>query len=516
MTAMFSSLEALADVASDLSSSLATRDRYERLLEAVRQAVPCDAACLMALEGDELVPLAAHGLLPQAMRIRYPRRQHPRLDAILANPQPIQFPANSTLPDPFDGNLQVDPHALHGIHACLGCALRDGDAVVGALTADALEPRAFDHLDPQLLRLLAGLAGAALRTARMIEILETTVDRQAQDLRDRARDAYRSGFLGVSAGAQRVLEDVRLVAATDLPVLISGETGVGKELVAAMVHAGSPRRERPLVIVNCAALPESLAESELFGHLAGAFTGATHDRAGKFELADRATIFLDEIGELPVQLQAKLLRALQQGEVQRVGSDRSHRVDVRVVAATNRNLEAEIAAGRFRADLYHRLATYPIAVPPLRSRLEDLSILADHLLTQHRRKIGCPTPVLGAASLDLLKRYPWPGNVRELDNVLARSILRALGEQQDGRQLEILPRHLSPDLEVRSEFPVVVRERALSPLVPRPLADQVDDFQKQVIARTVKSQKGNWAAAARSLGMHRANLHAIAKRLGLK
>ena len=517
MAAVLSSLEALADIAGDLSSSLATRDRYERLLQAVRRVVPCDAACLMALEGDELVPLAAHGLLPQAMRTRYSRaHHHPRLDAILANSEPVQFPDNSPLPDPFDGHMLVDPEALHGIHACLGCSLRDGDAVVGALTADALEPRAFDALDPQLLRLLAGLAGAALRTARLIETLETTVDRQAQDLRDRARDAYRSGFLGVSAAAQRVLEDVRLVAATDLPVLISGETGVGKELVAAMVHASSTRRERPLVVVNCAALPESLAESELFGHLAGAFTGASHERAGKFELADRATIFLDEIGELPTPLQPKLLRTLQQGEVQRVGSDRSHRVNVRVLAATNRNLEEEIAAGRFRADLYHRLATYPIVVPALRSRLEDLSILTDHLLSQHRRRIGCPTPVLGPSSLELLKQYPWPGNVRELDNVLARSILRAMGEQHDGKLLEIAPRHLAPDIESRPDLNAPARIEAPAAADRRPLVEQLDEFQKQVILRAVKEQAGNWAAAGRSLGMHRANLHAIAKRLGLK
>jgi anaerobic nitric oxide reductase transcription regulator len=516
MTSAQLSLEALADVAGDLTSSLAARDRYERLLQAVRRVVPCDAACLMALEGEELVPLAAHGLSAAASRIRYQKGQHPRLDAILANQLPIQFPSDSTLPDPFDGQLQVDPGALHKIHACLGCALRDGDAIVGALTADAIEPRAFDTLDPQLLRLLAGLAGAAVRTARLIEMLETTVDRQAQDLRDRARDAYRSGFLGVSPGAQRVMQEVRLVAATDLPVLISGETGVGKELIAAMVHAASPRRDRPLVIVNCAALPETLADSELFGHCAGAFTGANHDRAGRFELADRATIFLDENGELPASLQPKLLRALQQGEVQRVGSDRTHRVNVRVVSATNRNLEQEVADGRFRADLYHRLATYPIVIPPLRSRLEDMSILADHLLNQFRRRIGCPPPVLGVRALELLKSYPWPGNVRELDNVLARAVVRALGDSRDERKLEIAPRHLASDLDPHHVGPPASVVPRATLRDERPLVERVEDFQRRVIEEKVKEHRGNWAAAARSLGMHRTNMHAMAKRLGLK
>jgi len=516
MSSTRSTLEALADSAYDLTASLAAHDRYERLLQAVRRVVPCDAACLMVLEGDALVPLAAYGLSNAAFGTRYVRGQHPRLDAILSNLQPIQFPADSALPDPFDGHLQLDPGALHGIHACLGCALRDGDAIVGALTADALEPRAFDQVDPQLLRLLAGLAGAAVRTARMIETLETTVERQAQDLRDRARDAFRSGFLGVSPGAQRVMQEVRLVAATDLPVLIFGETGVGKELVAAMVHATSSRRDRPLVIVNCAALPEALAESDLFGHCAGAFTGATHDRAGRFELADRASIFLDEIGELPAALQPKLLRALQQGEVQRVGSDRTHRVDVRVISATNRNLEQEVAAGRFRADLYHRLATYPIAIPPLRHRQEDLPILADLLLNQHRRRIGCPPAVLGGSSLELLKTYAWPGNVRELDNVLARAVVRALGDAHDSRKLEIAERHLAPDLEPNAQGQQPELKTVSRLQDERSLVEQVEDFQRGLISDRVRAHNGNWAAAAKSLGMHRANMHVMAKRLGLK
>jgi anaerobic nitric oxide reductase transcription regulator len=509
-----SSLDALADVASDLTSSLAARDRYERLLRAVRRVVPCDAACLMALEGDELVPLAAYGLKRDALRLRYPRQAHPRLQAILASKQPIQFPADSKLADPFDGQLEGDPQALQSIHACLGCALRDGNSVVGALTADALEPTAFDSVDSRLLRLLAGLAGAALRTARLIETLETTVDRQAQDLRDRTRDASRSGFLGVSPAAQRVLHEVAIVAGTEMPVLISGETGVGKELVAAMLHASSTRRERSLVTVNCAALPEALAESELFGHQAGAFTGATQDRAGKFELADHGTLFLDEIGELPGAIQAKLLRALQHGEVQRVGSDRVHRVDVRVLAATNRNLEQEVAEGRFRADLYHRLATYPIYVAPLRDRLQDLPILADHLLNQHRRRLGCGVPVLDAESLELLQHYTWPGNVRELDNVLARAVLRAMSQQPGAVELHVARRHLSLDIAESSTGTAPIASQAQ--VDARPLSDQVDDFQRQAIAAAVEQHKGNWAAAARSLGMHRANLHTLAKRLGMK
>jgi anaerobic nitric oxide reductase transcription regulator len=301
-----------------------------------------------------------------------------------------------------------------------------------------------------------------------------------------------------------------------MPVLISGETGVGKELVAAMVHASSTRRERSLVTLNCAALPEALAESELFGHQAGAFTGATQDRAGKFELADNGTLFLDEIGELPLAVQAKLLRALQQGEVQRVGSDRVHRVNVRALAATNRDLEQEVAAGRFRADLYHRLATYPIAVPPLRNRAEDLPILADHLLNQHRRRLGCGVPVLDAESLELLQHYAWPGNVRELDNVLARAVLRAMAQQPGVDQLRIARRHLTLEIAEASSRTGAAQSATNVPPDNRTLGEQVDDFQRRAIAAAVDQHKGNWAAAARSLGLHRANLHTLGKRLGMK
>lgn len=505
-------LVVLADAARDLTASLSAPDRHERLLRAVRRVVPGDAACLLVLEGDALVPLAGYGLLQSALTRSYARAEHPRLDAVLRASLPVRFPADSPLPDPFDGALLADPGGAHRIHACLGCALHHEETPVGALVIDALAPDAFDGLDPELLRLLAGLASAALRTARLIDGLETTVARQSQDLRDRAREARSRGFLGVSAAARRVLDEVALVAATPFPVLIVGETGVGKDLVAAQVHARSSRRDRPLVAVNCAALPHELAESELFGHARGAFTGATTERAGKFELADRATLFLDEIGELPLSLQPKLLRVLQQGEVQRVGADRALRVDVRIVAATNRDLWAEVEAGRFRADLYHRLAAYPLLVPPLRERVEDLAILADHLLGQHQRRLGAPEVVLRADGLEPLREYTWPGNVRELDNLLGRALLRALRDDRPRGRVEIGAEHLRQDL---SAIPVS-GGRASVPASGGTLAEQVEELRRRRITEAVAAHDGNWAAAARSLGLHRANLHALAKRLGLK
>lgn len=208
-------------------------------------------------------------------------------------------------------------------------------------------------------------------------------------------------------------------------MLISGETGTGKELVAKAVHQGSPRAANPLVYLNCAALPESVAESELFGHVKGAFTGAISNRSGKFEMADNGTLFLDEIGELSLALQAKLLRVLQYGDIQRVGDDRSLRVDVRVLAATNRDLRQEVVEGRFRADLYHRLSVFPLSVPPLRERESDVVLLAGYFCEQCRLRMGLARVILAEAARNRLQQWSWPGNVRELEHAIHRAVVLA-------------------------------------------------------------------------------------------
>jgi len=368
---------ALQQIAIDLTTSLRAHDRYQRLLDVVRSAIPCDATALLALRDGALTPLAVRGLSAQVLGMRFAPAAHPRLQAILRSATPLRFAANSALPDPFDGLVDGAPGgpprsaAMPHVHDCLGCPLMAEGHVVGVLTADALAPGAFDGLDQDLLIALGALAGAALHTARLIEAVEAVADQRGMVVAELTRPSAGTGgapMIGTSAAMEIVRQEIDAVAITDFPVLILGETGVGKELVARGIHTASHRRAAPFIQVNCAALPESLVESELFGHVRGAFTGAIATRPGKFEIADGGTLFLDEIGELPLGVQAKLLRALQEGEIQRVGADKPIRVDVRILTATNRDLVREVAEARFRADLYHRLDVFPLRVPPLRER----------------------------------------------------------------------------------------------------------------------------------------------------
>ncbi|MBK9471285.1 MAG: nitric oxide reductase transcriptional regulator NorR [bacterium] len=511
-------LAPLLDIARDLTASLAAADRYQRLLAAMQRLIPCDAACLLRLEGEALVPLSAVGLAPEALVRTYNRGEHPRLDAILGTREPVRFAADSGLPDPFDRLLAGKQSELADVHACLGCVLMHDNRIVGALTADALDPRAFDGVDLQLLATFAALAGAAVRTTALIESLESTAARRelvARDLQRTAGQAAGERILGGSRAVRALLTELATVAASDLTVLITGETGVGKELVARHLHLHSLRGAQPLIQVNCAALPESLAASELFGHVSGAFTGAVRDRAGKFEIADGGTLFLDEVGELPLSLQPVMLRAIQQGEIQRVGSDRAHRVDVRVIAATNRDLRAAVAAGRFRADLFHRLAVFPVAVPPLRERREDIALLAAHFADSTRRRLGAPPVRLGEDAHAALAAADWPGNVRELENVVSRGVLRAAREGGDPvlvglRHLDLLPAPVSIDEGAGPEAAAGAVRGAL------PLRDQVAAFKRARISQALERHDGSWAAAARELGLQRGNLHNLATRLGLR
>ena len=292
-----------------------------------------------------------------------------------------------------------------------------------------------------------------------------------------------SGVLGASPRMREIFHLLELVSPSDANVLLLGETGTGKELVARAIHRNSPRAAGPFVVVNCAALPETLMESELFGHERGAFTGAVSRQEGRFLLAHRGSLFLDEIGELSLTTQAKILRVLQTREFEALGSTRTLKVDVRIIAATNRNLEARVRDGRFRDDLFYRLNVFPIVLPPLRERLDDLALLADHFLrtygAKNRRKIKAMSPEV----LQAFQDYPWPGNIRELENVIERGVIVCLG---DTLTLRDLPDHLQ-------HAGWAVPDRMVEPELP--------ELERQFISRTLEKVDGKRQAAAEHLGI---------------
>ncbi len=277
------------------------------------------------------------------------------------------------------------------------------------------------------LRIFADYAAVSIANARafeQIEALGAQLEQENSYLREEVTSALGIGdFVGDSPGLQKVLRQVQLVAPTDAAVLVTGESGTGKELVARAIHDRSARASRPLIKVNCSAVPDGLFESEFFGHVRGAFTGAATDRPGRFELADRGTLLLDEIGEVPLAMQAKLLRVLQEQEFERVGDNRTRRIDVRIVAATNRDLRREVDQGRFRQDLYYRLSVFPIEIPPLRERRTDVPGLVLHFVRQSARRLNRPVPKVSQATMARLAAYEWPGNIRELQNLVERAVI---------------------------------------------------------------------------------------------
>jgi transcriptional regulator with GAF, ATPase, and Fis domain len=311
-------------------------------------------------------------------------------------------------------------------------------------------------------------------------------------------DFHQFGVLGVSPRMQEVFQLLELASPSEANILLLGETGTGKELVARAIHRNSPRAQGPFVVVNCAALPETLMESELFGHERGAFTGAVSRKEGRFLLAHRGSLFLDEIGELSLTTQAKILRVLQAREFEPLGSSRTLKVDVRIIAATNRNLEAMVRDGRFRDDLYYRLNVFPIVLPPLRERLEDLPLLADHFLRTYRRKNQREIKALAPEALQAMQGYAWPGNIRELENVIERGVIVCRG---DTLTLRDLPANLQ---QGGSAPPEEEPER------------QLPELERQLISRTLEMVDGQRLAAAEILGISLEELHLKLRSYGLE
>ncbi|KJK08028.1 MULTISPECIES: nitric oxide reductase transcriptional regulator NorR [Pseudomonas] len=511
-------LTALLPLVSDLARDLPERERYRRLLNAMRSLLPCDAAALLRLDGEWLVPLAVDGLSTDTLGRRFKVNEHPRFAAILSNDAPTRFASDSELPDPYDG-LVEGLHQHLEVHDCMGCPLFVDEQPWGLITLDALDPEQFQQVELDALQAFASLAAATVNVAERIERLAL----RAEDEHERA-EVYRQAsgqqhkeLIGQSKAHKRLLEEIQLVGSSDLTVLITGETGVGKELVAQAIHQTSSRADKPMISLNCAALPDTLVESELFGHVRGAFTGAVGERRGKFELANGGTLFLDEVGELSLTVQAKLLRVLQSGQLQRLGSDQEHRVDVRLIAATNRDLADEVRAGRYRADFYHRLSVYPLLVPALRERGRDVLLLSGYFLEQNRSRMGLGSLRLSSEAQAALLAYDWPGNVRELEHLIGRSALKALGQHRQRPKILTLD---ATDLDLKPLEPVLNHAPAALPadaaLPGGDLRQALDDYQRQLIQACLERHQHNWASSARELGLDRANLGRLAKRLGLR
>ena len=395
------------------------------------------------------------------------------------------------------------------IRSTIGVPLWKGDDILGVLQVDNRHaPAMLSQDDVEVLTVLAANASLAIESARLIKRLILAEERLNKEnaflkSREEKRQNGEKPILGKSQAMQSVLAQLEKVVETRVTVLIEGETGTGKELIASALHYRSRRRDKLFVTQNCAAVPENLLESELFGHRRGAFTGATEDKKGLFEIADGGTLFLDEVTEMPLSLQAKLLRVLQEGEVRPLGATQPKHVSVRIVAASNRNLEKEVSAGRFREDLYYRLKVFPLRVPPLRERRDDIPLLAATFLNRYASEFQKPVGGLTQQATELLMAYDWPGNVRELQNEMQRVVIEL---DENGF---VTKEHLSP----RIRHVEGVLERAVTS--KGTLRETLDAVEKYVLLEALRDHNHNKTNTAKTLGITREGLHKKLRQLGI-
>jgi Nif-specific regulatory protein len=381
--------------------------------------------------------------------------------------------------------------------AILAVPMRIKERCVGVIEIiNKIDGGNFSEEDLEWLEIFATQAAIAVQNARSLGKVREEITLLQDEIQI---DKGYHTFIGESKAIRDKLEIALRAARTDSSVLLLGESGVGKELFAEQIHLHSPRSNNPLIRVNCAALPENLLESELFGHVKGAFTGASSDRRGRFELADGGTIFLDEIGDLPLNLQVKLLRVIQHRMFERVGGAEPIKVDVRIIAATNKDIEVEVASGRFRADLYYRLNVLPIYIPPLRDRRDDIPILADFFLKRFNREIKKQITGFAPEAMEVLLSYSWPGNVRELENAVERAVVIT---QSDA---------ITPDLFVMDKM----TSRAEDAYNGRFLKDAVNTFKKHYIRQILDMNRWNQTKTAKLLGIQRTYLSRLIKELNI-
>ena len=493
-------LRLLLEVNNALVSNLDRRALFSAISTCLRRVVSHDYTSLAVYNGERnafdmwAIESTGKGLIKEHMFV--PVEGSPAGRAFTTG-QPARFGrADLAALDSDIGRLLL----AEGLQSMCSVPLAVHDRRLGSLSIGRLGGEPFTDCDAELLASVASQVAFSVENVLAFQEIAALKDKLAAEkvyLEDEIRTEYNfEEIIGQSSALKRVLHQVETVAPTDSAVLICGETGTGKELIARAIHELSGRRGRTFVRLNCAAIPTGLLESELFGHERGAFTGAITQRVGRFELADGGTLFLDEVGDIPLELQPKLLRVLQEQEFERLGSTRTKRVDVRLVAATNRDLEEMVAAGTFRNDLYYRLNVFPITIPPLRERPEDIPLLVRYFVQKFARRMSKPIETIPADTMTVLSRYGWPGNVRELENAVERAVILTTG----------------PALRVlESEF----RERAV---VPSTGATTLEATEREAILRAL--HESNWVlggpqGAATRLGLKRTTLQSRIHKLGI-
>jgi formate hydrogenlyase transcriptional activator len=500
-------LRLLLDVNNTVVSALDLRELLNAVSASLRSLVPHEYASLSLYDAEtqrlQIHALdfpASKGLIQEGLWIPVEGTPHGRA---LTSRQPLFVTVQDI--EQFDLTPRIRAEGLKS-----GCFLPlvSHGRPLGILVVASLQEETFPQRDADLLQHVANQIAIGVENALAYGQVVERANRLTEEklyLQDEIRTEYNfEEIIGESTGLKRILEQVQIAAPTDSTILIQGETGTGKELIARALHNLSPRREHTLVKVNCAAIPTGLLESELFGHEKGAFTGAIAQRVGRFELAHRGTIFLDEVGDIPLELQPKLLRVLQEQEFERLGSTRTIHVDVRVVAATNADLAQKVAQGQFRSDLYYRLNVFPVTIPPLRDRREDIPLLVRYFAQKYARRMKKPIDTIPTKTMSALVEYHWPGNVRELENLVERAVILSRG----------------PELEVPlNEFK---RGTKLAPIsVPTNTAEMLstlDQAEREHILRAlgeVNWRIGGPEGAAFKLGMKRTTLQSRMRKLGI-
>ncbi len=482
-------LSLLFEISTKLSEALDLKTVLKPILQLTAEHMGILRGTLTILNRNtgEIAIEEAYGLRPdEQARGRY-RMGEGITGKVIDTGKPMIVPRISDEPlflDKTGSRQHLNKHDI----AFICVPVKIGSEVIGALSADRLQNEDISlEDDVRLLTIIGSTISQAVRLRQLAQEELEKMKEENQTLQDQLKSRYgMKTIVGSSKVMQNLYTLIDRVCRTNATVLILGESGVGKERVAQTIHYSSNRADQPFIKVNCAALPESLIESELFGHEKGAFTGATRARNGRFEAAGHGTIFLDEIGDLPLSLQTKLLRVLQEKEFERIGDSTPVKVHARVITATNRNLEALLHEGKFREDLYYRLNVFPILVPPLRERKTDIMLLVDHFIEKYSKEHGKKIVRISTTATDMLMAYHWPGNVRELENCIERAIILST----DG---VIESYHLPPNLQISDG---TERHEARGTL-----KNIITNMEREVIVEELKRTRGNMAQAARSLGI---------------